>query len=484
MKNKKNLGALCYIGVICAMLAAPTLLMPLAAARNTQNTENRVLSAFPSFTDEKGKPNTAFFAQLTDWYGDHFGLRNEMVTAYGTLTRTLFHTSAEKDVICGKDNWLFYAQTLSDFTGEATVDEIAFRHMARTLSMMDAYAASKGAKLIFTAAPNKAGIYPAYLPERYPARNTPNNYALLMQELSKTALTVCDLHSVLQQQAQNDPALLYHKLDSHWNGYGAMTAFSALMQTAQHSDGNLPGASCSAVRDFDGDLWKMLSPSVENKDWNIVYDIPQTYTYMGRYRGPDDLTIQTVCSDGDGSLLMFRDSFGRALIPLCSQVYASATYTRDVHVPLYLLETRKADTVIYELVERNLPYLLQYTPKMPAPSAETPTQTVQQQTDALVMQLRPDGAYVHIYGTYDARYARNDRILVTVTQENGEAVSYEAFPCHEAELLGETSVENNGFALYLPSEALQDNAVISVAIVQDGSAYDMGSMSAAQASAS
>ncbi len=484
MKNKKNLGALCYIGAICAILAAPTLLMPFTAHRNTENTENRVLSAFPSVTDEAGKLNTDFFSQLTEWYGDHFGMRNEMVTAYGTLTRSLLNTSAENDVICGKDDWLFYAQTLSDTIGEATVDEIAVRHMARTLSMMDAYAVSKGAKLIFTVAPNKASIYPEYLPDRYLTRRTPNNFTLLMQALSRTDITVCDLHTVLQQQAQNDPALLYHKLDSHWNGYGAMTAFSALMQAAQHSNGNLPAASCSAVRDFDGDLWKMLSPSVENKDWNIVYDIPQTYTYLGRYRGPDDLTIQTVCSDGNGSLLMFRDSFGRALIPLFSQVYASAAYTRDVHVPLYLLETQAADTVIYELVERNLPYLLQYAPKMPAPSAETPSQTVQEQTDALLLHIRADGAYVHLYGTYDDRYIQNDRILVTVTQENGEAASYEAFPCHEAELLGDTSVKNNGFSLYLPADALQDNAVISVAAVQDGSAYDMGSISAAQASAS
>lgn len=475
MKNKKNIGALCYITAICAMLALPTVTLPLTLSQDTADSENRVLAAFPSLKTEDGAVNTAFFTELTNWYGEHFGLRSAMITGYGTLTRTLLNTSAEQDVICGKDDWLFYAETLSDTIGEATLDETAVSHIAQTLSMMNDYAKSKDAALIFTAAPNKASIYPEYLPDRYLPRESENNLDLLHQALSETDVTVCDLRGILQQQAANDPAQLYHKLDSHWNGYGAMTAFSALMQTAAHSDYGFPAASCSAVRDFDGDLWQMLSPSIENKDWNFVYDVPQTYTYLGRFRSIDDLTIQSVSATGEGSLLMFRDSFGRALIPLLSEVYANATYTRDAHVPLYLLETAPADTVIYEIVERNLGNLLQYAPKMPAPQTNVPA--IQSAESAAPMRLayRTDGAYLHCYGSYDAAYAQHDDLMLTVTLPDGGGTEcYLAFPCYEAELLGEDTVQTNGFSLYLPADALSEGASLSLIAVKDQTAYCMG----------
>lgn len=476
MKNKKNIGALCYVAVICTMLALPTLTMPLTASQDTGDSENRVLTAFPSLKTEDGSINTAFFTELTNWYGEHFGLRSAMITGYGALTRTLLNTSAEQDVICGKDDWLFYGETLSDTIGKATLDETAINHIAQTLSMMNDYAKSKGATLIFTAAPNKAGIYPEYLPDRYLTRDSDNNLDLLHRALSETDVAVCDLRSVLQQQAANDPALLYHKLDSHWNGYGAMTAFSALMRTAAHSDYGYPAASCSAVRDFDGDLWQMLSPSIENKDWNFVYDIPQTYTYLGRFRTLDDLNIQTICENGEGSLLMFRDSFGRALIPLLSEAYANATYTRDSHVPLYLLETSSADTVIYEIVERNIGNLLQYAPKMPAPQLNIPNTEIPSVQTPLRMEYRADGSYMHCYGTFDATYADHDGLAVTVTAPDGGGTEcYLAFPCYEAELLGEDTALTNGFSLYLPMDAMPDGATLSVIVMDGGAAYSLGS---------
>ena len=464
MKKHQNIGTLCYIAAVCALLALPTLTLPLALNQADDTAENRVLSSFPVWKGENGNVNKAFLTELTAWYGEHFGLRNEMVTAYGTLTRDTLNTSANDDVICGKEGWLFYGKTLSDSIGLATLNDTEISHIVQTLSMLQIYAESKGTKFVFTSAPNKASIYPQYLPARYLPRDTANNCDLLYAALQAADVSFCNLHTVLQTQAEKDPAQLYHKLDSHWNGYGAMTAFSALTKQVGHSDGGFPAMGCSAVRDFHGDLWGMLSPSVENPDWNIVYDIPQSYEYLGRYRGVDDLTIQTVCGEGNGSLLMFRDSFGRALIPLFSQVYQTATYTRDNRVPIDLLETTPSDTIIYELVERNLPNLLQYAPQMPAPMVEAPVIATTDAVTVPVLQTRAAGSYLHCYGSYDATLADNECIVITVQNMDGTSASYQAFPCYEADLLGETAPQCNGYSLYLPKNAVTDGAVCSVAV--------------------
>lgn len=462
--KKKNIGTLCYITAVCALLALPTLSLPFALNHADDTAENRVLSSFPSWKDENGDINQAFLTELTTWYGEHFGLRDEMVTAYGMLTREALNTSANDDVICGKENWLFYGETLPDIIAVDTLCDTEIRHIVQTLSMLQHYAESKGAKLIFTSAPNKASIYPQYLPDRYLPRDAANNCELLYAALQAENVSFCDLHTVLQARAAKDPAQLYHKLDSHWNGYGAMVAFAALTEQIGHGNGGFPAMNCSAVRDFDGDLWKMLSPGTENLDWDIVYDIPQSYVYLGRYRSVDDLTIQTTCTEGDGSLLMFRDSFGRALIPLFSQVYQNATYIRDNRVPIDLLETTQIDTVIYELVERNLPNLLQYAPQMPAPIAETPIITTTDSVAAPVLQTRSVGDYLHCYGVYDIALSDNECIVITVQNTDGSMTSYQAFPCYEADLLGETTPQSNGYSLYLPKNAVTDGAVLSIAV--------------------
>ena len=44
-------------------------------------------------------------------------------------------------------------------------------------------------------------------------------------------MTVCDWRGVLRKQAAHGPYQLYHKLDTHWNGDGAMLGYQTLMQT-------------------------------------------------------------------------------------------------------------------------------------------------------------------------------------------------------------------------------------------------------------
>lgn len=477
MKRKQpSIGALCYILTVCGLLALPTITMPFWTSKTAASSENRVLTALPSIRNEDGSINYQYANQLGNWYGDHFGLRSAFVTAYGAITKHLLGTSAEQDVICGKENWLYYTETLDDTIGNASFSETDLRHLITTLSLMSEYAAAHDTKMLFAVAPNKASIYPQYLPSRYLSRESQNNLDLLYSVLNGTNVTVCDLRSALTKQAAADPALLYHKLDTHWNGYGAMIGYTALMQAAGLDDYAFSQKPCSAVQNFDGDLWQMLSPSVMQKDWNIVYDIPQTYSYLGRYRDPDDLMINTACQQGEGSLLMFRDSFGRALIPLLSQRFAACTYTRDSHVPLYLLEQNQTDLVIYELVERNLNHLLEYTPHMPAPQVEPIETQAVSDPKPLRLESRTDGNDVHLYGYYDPAFSDCNAIYCSVTDmQNGTQKYYQAFPCFEAELLGMESCKTNGFSMYLPAADLPKEAKITVIAQQTEQAYDLGS---------
>lgn len=471
MKLKK-FGASLYIAAVTTVLLIPASLMFLPDRQSKQN-ENRELTAFPAWQTEEDGWNPSFFEQLGNWFSEHFAFRSQMVTAYGDLTRELLSTSSEHDVIVGNDGWLYYTPTVNDITGVRTLSDTDIRHMTRVLQMMQEFAAQHNTRFIFACAPNKGSIYPEHLPARYLQTEGSNNLDLLHDALRETGVEYCDLRSVLRNEAANREELLYHKLDTHWNNDGAMLGYQALMETAGLDDcgyGNLPRTEAD---DWNGDLWKMLSPDHESLDHNTYYELPNTHKPVGRYRGEDDLTITMQCENGEGSLLMFRDSFCRALLPMFTERFANSVFIRAEHVPIDRITQTQTDFVIYELVERNLKDLICSAPMMPAPSVTPDGQAaIAPEAEPILLKVKREADYVHFFGTYDSKLADGDAVYCAVIDsETGERNTYEAFPCYEPELEG---TGENGFSFYLPAESAPQNGTLTVFIQREGLSVQAG----------
>ena len=119
-EKQKNAARIVYVLAVCGVLSVPSVRLAVqefqkdeADAEETVTAENRVLAEKPALKTEDGVWNRDFPMQYEAWFSDRFGLRTELVTAYGKLTSTLFGVSAEKDVIIGKDDWLFFTPTIS-----------------------------------------------------------------------------------------------------------------------------------------------------------------------------------------------------------------------------------------------------------------------------------------------------------------------------------------------------------------------------------
>ncbi|MCR4761027.1 MAG: hypothetical protein K5705_12335 [Oscillospiraceae bacterium] len=463
----KNTARIGYALLVCAVLCAPVSVLAIQSINpdtdETGNAENRVLAEFPSLHLEDGSLNKDITTQFEAWFSEHFGLRGNLVTAYGDLTRNVFSVSTEKDVIIGSDDWLYYTPTIPDATGVRKLSDTEIRHMVHNLELVNSYAASKGTRLIFAPAPNKASIYPEYLPKRYLHTGEKNNLDAFCEELGKTGITLCDWRSGLRDAAvQPGARQLYHKTDTHWNGDGAMLGYQMLMQSAGLDDLGFAQTERTETADWEGDLWKMLSPSRKNPDQNAVYAVPQTYKTRDRMRSIDDLTIQTDCAERDGSLLMFRDSFGRALIPLLAERFASCSFYRASAVPVDQLENEHADFLVYELVERNLEQLIKYAPRMPAPAAELPAEP-QPVADISPLQvsMKKDPVYLHCCGLYDPQFSDSEAVFVRLCGADNQQ-TFEAFRCCEPDILELDTHCANGFSLYIPLAAVPENARIQV----------------------
>lgn len=443
-KTKANLAMGAFL-LACLVPSAGMLVLPEEPAA-----ANQTLAPPPSLTTKEGKLNPEVLSEATDYIEDHFALRQRLITANAALEGFIFRTSAQDSVLMGKDGWLFYRETVDDCLRTEPMTDRALYGAARSLALMKEYAGARGARLAFTVAPNKASLYPQYLPYLGTPLDGQDGIDRLVPWLEREGVAYIDLFAPFRAEEQ----VLYHATDSHWTLRGAALAHDTLAEALGlegHTEWFVqPGQETGT---HQGDLYEMLYPTGGRTEPETEFDKPFGFDAVRPIRSPEDMRIQTESPGKTGSLLMFRDSFGNTLYPFLADSFGAATFSRSMPCQLTLLEQTGADTVVIELVERNLDYLSTRAPVFPAPTrelAEEPSEgsaaaslTVRD-NETLESSLRLEG-FTRLEGRVSGPVDVDSPIYVQV----GDTV-FEASPVGEAEE-GEVP-----FTLYVPSEAAPD----------------------------
>ena len=457
MKSKFFTIFSAFFFVICAL---PCLLIPFVSADSSA--ENRELSELPQPITE-GKFNRAFFGEFSDYLSERFVFRNELISLSGIMQEKIFSSSAQKKVITGKDDWLFFNETLDDYTGKNPLDKRTINNIASTLKMLETYLDKENTDFIFFVAPNKNTLYPEFMPSRYLKTKAPSNLENLTASLIRKCVTYLDI----QELFANEDEILYHKRDSHWNNKGALLATNALLKMLGKQESAYTCASAKTDLTWRGDLDKMLYPSLEKFDEQTVFDYTPTYEYASNFQTADDINIRTESEAAEGSLLMFRDSFGIAMLPFIAEEFAQMYYTRTIPFSMNLLKLTPADAVIIEIVERNIINLQKYAPVMPAPEAAPPPATEIPGNDTV--NTRKTAGLIHIFGTVDEEFLGDEnRIYVTISTQNG-AKTYEAFPVYETDLPESEATGSNGFSLYIDAREIPESGAEIIITTDSGS---------------
>ena len=101
----KSLAFLLACLLLCLIPTVGIIFFP-----TTKTSENRAMSEMPVLVKD-GKLNTRFFDEFSDYFNEHMGLRNYMVTADARIQETLFGVSNVDGVVVGEDGWLYYSAT-------------------------------------------------------------------------------------------------------------------------------------------------------------------------------------------------------------------------------------------------------------------------------------------------------------------------------------------------------------------------------------
>lgn len=452
-------------GVFCA-LALVALLVPLVGmiwARTDSTTENHELAAFPNLTNEDGSANVDLLQDLGAYFDDHFAYRNQAVTANAAL-RAALGTSATDQVVVGTDGWLYYGGTLPDYLGQSTLSDRSLASIAHNLSLAQGYVESRGAAFAFTLAPNKNTLDATHMPYYYLRYEGPSNAERLKPYLANAGVNYVDLFSVLSAEKESSGEFGYMKLDSHWNNRWALLGANSLLAALGRDPLPIDPGSAVNRTDFEGDLQSMLYPAATQLEENSYYagynDGENATGVFWRYEEGSDVTedwIRTSAMQGigtppsEGSLLMFRDSFGNALLPYVAPMFQNAAFSKLVPYNFTQVAQLEATAVIVERAERHLFYLASNPPIMSSPRCALPESAKPCDAD---IEIEADGPFWVVRGTLANDSASPETPLyVRVSAPGADPVTFNPFWTSEITDDGH-EVSARGFLLYIPSSAV------------------------------
>ncbi|MGP8214141.1 MAG: alginate O-acetyltransferase AlgX-related protein [Bacteroidia bacterium] len=171
-----------------------------------------------------------FQEQKEKFINNSFGLRNIFIRIHNQFEYSLFNKANAKDVIVGKDNYLFDDRYIFGYYGTDYIGIDTIRAMMNRLEFINDTLKKLNKTLILIFAPNKADFYSEYIPDRYkvPIQNT--NYGSYLKLIKESGIDYIDFNSYFISQKQKSKYPLIPKNGTHWSMYGAALAGDSLVK--------------------------------------------------------------------------------------------------------------------------------------------------------------------------------------------------------------------------------------------------------------
>lgn len=338
--------------------------------------EKRQLAELPRFP--KGVDAIkAFPRRFEAYYNDHFQLRDVMIRSHNRLKIKILKKSPQRDVVMGRDGWLFYTRNnlLEDFFALESFTEEELNARQHLLEAKRDWLSSLGIPYFFVVAPNKQSIYPEQMPEAFYRSRGPSRLDQLFDHMrTRSDINIVDLRRDLLEAKSSDQ--VYFSADTHWNDKGAFIAYRSIMDAilratndhrlAPHSLADYQ--SIAAIRK-GGDLAKMLGLADDMEERYDRLDplfrrcaqeepLPN---FMDRDWKPFPDPVAYTCPNASLDLVMLHDSFGNRIRPYLAESFRKSVFLWQHQLPWDVFKAvvlkEKPDFVVEEIVERLVYYM-------------------------------------------------------------------------------------------------------------------------------
>lgn len=435
------------------------LIVPFAGMTfwpTTETSENTELAEWPKWKED-GTCNQDYLEEVGEYFEDHFAFRQHFVTANALLRGKIFRTGSTDQVIVGEDDWLYFGGTINDYRGRNLLSERELYNVVHNIRLMQSYVQQNGSQFVLMVIPNKNTLYDEAMPYYIKPGDT-SNLERLTGMLSEQGVEYIDVKELFQKE--ND--VLYFHRDSHWNNKGAVLAYNALMEKLGREHETYLNVPYELEKIHIGDIDEMLYPYGFEKEEEYIYDKKFSYQYVNDVKDNMDAWVQTKNLQKDGSILMYRDSFGESILPFVADEMGQGYFSRLVPYNLTQTEELHPQYVVVEKVERNIQDFAKSIPIMEGPMIENQN-ALEVKTKSSV-KTQKEGSYLSINGQIEKKYLEDhSNIYVAIRNKvTQETRTYQAF--HMITKNG----DGNGYQLYVKGGSVPKGELHISVITDDG----------------
>jgi alginate O-acetyltransferase complex protein AlgJ len=353
--------------------------------------ENRTLAPFPWSTLETGQLD-ATTKGIDSFFSDHFAFRPLLIYAANrakllmdatTTPVVLLHdknwvfyqdsfngapaAQPAEAVLLGKHNWMFL-NDLTEYRGLTVTDTAAIEAWKETYLERQRWSEGKGAHFLLVISPQKATVYPEYLPKYAHALGNETRRNQFLGAARGSELHILDLTPSLL--GAKTAGQLYYKYDTHWNFRGAYFGARAIMNYLHSRFADVPAFSdqewtisdlSNQTQTFGDEGWYNLGvrigvPFLKDSDvkierrggWTTQLKVATTRRHMNVYTfTKDDPTLP--------SIVFYADSYGYPLKQMIAEHFRKAIFVNPFEdertladeFPTEIIDQAKPDYVIY-----------------------------------------------------------------------------------------------------------------------------------------
>lgn len=299
-----------------------------------------------------------------------FGFKALLIRLHGIIKVNWLGIPSARGVLIGKDGWYFLRgeRIIDDYCGWVPFTDDELGQWKQVLEAREKWFAERGIVYLFLIAPDKHSVYEEYLPDAIARGRGSTRLGQLTEFLQQNSeFRIVDVRPALREFRSQQR--LYNRTDSHWNDLGG---FVASREVASRLSSWFPAvrplstSDCSVSTTFGpgGDIARFLGLKFDLSEGHVHARHPAERVVKDASGG--DLKVTTVdvvyrqkvvteCSDGEiPKAVIFRDSFGEALMPWLAQHFRRAVFVWSDEIVPEVIEQEQPDVVIQEFIERRL----------------------------------------------------------------------------------------------------------------------------------
>jgi hypothetical protein len=232
----------------------------------------------------------------------NFKLHDFITRFYNQVDFTLFKKAHARDVIVGKENYLFEGGHIRAYYGQDFIGEERIENYISQLRCVQDTLAKHNKLLLVVIAPGKGSFYPEYIPFPKPSGDYKTNYTEFRKTIERHRLNFIDFNKYFASQKNKSKYPLYPQYGTHWSEYGATVAYDSIVKYIEHAmHADVPDLVVESVQ---------VTDSLQKSDRDILNGI-------NLYKEPSTFQMAypkvTIKSDSSKStnlnLLVVSDSF-------------------------------------------------------------------------------------------------------------------------------------------------------------------------------